>query len=85
MGELKISFSIGGSEYRSTRGAGHPFALPEGSSGGSEPTVAKVALSIDESYTTGAVVDVIAAVGSAISGMVVATRETVIDAEVVDD
>lgn len=85
MGALKISLSIGGNEYKSTRGAGHPFALPEGSSGASEPTVVKVALPIDESYTTGAIVDVITAVGSTISGMVVATREPVIDAEVVGD
>lgn len=85
MGALKISLSIGGSEYKSTRGAGHPFALPEGSSGASEPTVVKVALPIDDSFTTGAIVDVITAVGSTISGMVVATREAVIDAEVVDD
>jgi hypothetical protein len=77
MGELKVSLSIGGSQYTSTGRGGNAFSIPNASSGESDPTVVKVALPIDDSYTTGAIVDVIAAVGSAVSAMVVTTRESV--------
>lgn len=86
MGALKVSLSVGGSNYSSTS-AGAILAAGGTSQSASEPTQVKVSVPIDDRYTTGGIVDVITTVGNTISAMVVATREreAFIDAEVVDE